>query len=79
MGSRLPQIWSIYRESSTGNLSFLTCFLNFAGTAARVFTSLQEVNDNTVIMLFTTSLLMNGIIVTQFAIYWNSDKKKKSD
>jgi mannose-P-dolichol utilization defect protein 1 len=40
--ARLPQIWKNFKNKSTGELSFLTFFMNFAGSIVRVFTSLQE-------------------------------------
>lgn len=42
--SRIPQISQNYRSKSTGQLSFLTYMMNFMGTMARVFTTLQEKN-----------------------------------
>lgn len=38
----MPQIWKNAQSRSTGELSFATCFLNTAGGAVRVLTSLQE-------------------------------------
>ncbi|KAF9601798.1 hypothetical protein IFM89_023329 [Coptis chinensis] len=40
--ARVPQIWENYKNKSTGELSFLTSFMNFAGSMVRVFTSVQE-------------------------------------
>ena len=40
--SRIPQIAQNYRSKSTGQLSFITYLMNFLGTVARVFTTLQE-------------------------------------
>lgn len=44
-GSRVPQIWTNFKNKSTGSLAALTIFLSFAGGCARIFTTLQEVND----------------------------------
>jgi hypothetical protein len=33
------------QNKSTGQLSFITWFLNFGGSVARIFTTLQEVDD----------------------------------
>jgi hypothetical protein len=41
IGSRVPQIYSNICEKSTGQLSFISCFLQFAGSLARVFTTYQ--------------------------------------
>ncbi|KAJ8427192.1 hypothetical protein Cgig2_027938 [Carnegiea gigantea] len=54
--ARIPQIWKNFRNKSTGELSFITCFMNFGGSTGctlpdhniscdlvvRVFTSIQE-------------------------------------
>ncbi|PWZ38310.1 Mannose-P-dolichol utilization defect 1 2 [Zea mays] len=40
--ARVPQIWKNFTNKGTGELSFLTCFMNFAGSIVRVFTSIQE-------------------------------------
>ncbi|CAL5385360.1 unnamed protein product [Camellia sinensis] len=40
--ARVPQIWENYKNKSTGELSFLTSLMNFAGSMVRVFTSIQE-------------------------------------
>lgn len=77
LGARLPQIYAIYSAGSTGNNAFITWFLNFGGTLARLFTTLQEVDDVMALAVIIASCVCNGIIVFQFVIYWNSDKKKK--
>ncbi len=45
--SRVPayQIYQNYKDSSTGQLSFFTTFLQFAGSAARVATTLVKTGD----------------------------------
>ncbi|KAE9588400.1 putative mannose-P-dolichol utilization defect 1 protein [Lupinus albus] len=40
--ARIPQIWQNFSNKSTGELSFLTSFMNFGGSMVRVFTSIQE-------------------------------------
>uniref|UniRef100_A0A2P2KP82 Mannose-P-dolichol utilization defect 1 protein homolog n=1 Tax=Rhizophora mucronata TaxID=61149 RepID=A0A2P2KP82_RHIMU len=40
--ARIPQIWKNFSNKSTGELSFLTCFMNLGGSIVRVFTSMQE-------------------------------------
>ena len=77
LGSRLPQIYTIYKAGSTGNLAFATWALNFGGAAARLFTTMQEVPDTMALIVICTSTTCNGIIVLQFLIYWNADKAEK--
>jgi len=78
IASRVPQIWENFNNKSTGQLSFITWFLNFAGSAARIFTTLQEVNDALVLLGFIASALLNGIIVCQIILYWKSKGVRKS-
>merc|ERR1740123_714514 len=78
-GSRLPQIYQIFKDKSTGNNAFFTWFMNFGGSAARLFTTFKEVPDMMARVVICTSTTCNGIIVMQFIMYWNSDSKKKRD
>lgn len=45
IASRSWQIIANARARSTGELAFLTLFMNAAGAAARIFTTLQEVKQ----------------------------------
>lgn len=80
--SRVPQIVSNFRQKSTGQLSFITYFLNFMGTVARVFTTMQEANATSAMMRgVLMSMSMNLLIVLQIVAYGGgaSSKKKKKD
>eukprot|EP01059_Diplonema_ambulator_P032338 TRINITY_DN6303_c0_g1_i1.p2 TRINITY_DN6303_c0_g1~~TRINITY_DN6303_c0_g1_i1.p2 ORF type:complete len:228 (+),score=100.21 TRINITY_DN6303_c0_g1_i1:153-836(+) len=77
--SRIPQILIFYRNKSTGNAAFLTWFLNFGGSSARVFTTFMQVNDPAMLFNFVLNAFLGGIIVLQFFLYWNSDKDKEAD
>jgi len=66
-----------YQNKSTGQLSFLTCFLQFAGCLARIFTSIEETGDKLVIASFVVATIMNGIIFFQVLIYWGQKPKGK--
>lgn len=57
----------------TGALSFATAFLQFAGSGARVFTTLQEVDDQLVLLSILIAFTTNAIIFLQFLCYWHSD------
>ena len=55
-----------------------TYFLNFMGTLARVFTTLQEPNATSAMMRgVLMSMAMNGLIVGQIVFYGGEDKGKK--
>ena len=75
-GSRLPQIWQNYRLKSTGVLSVVTVVMNVAGTTARIFTTMQEVEDSVVLVQAICSWALNLIIFLQVIWYWNSSAKQ---
>jgi len=78
MASRLPQIWSSWRNKSTGQLSALTVFLIWAGCCARVYTSLQETaEDKLLISGFLLAALLNSIIFLQLIYYWKGKSTAK--
>ncbi|KAM8746731.1 mannose-P-dolichol utilization defect 1b [Acanthopagrus schlegelii] len=76
---RLIQAASNYRNGHTGQLSAVSVFLLFAGSLARIFTSLQETGDTLMALTYVISSACNGIITLQVLYYWNSspDSKKK--
>ncbi|KAJ0969848.1 hypothetical protein J5N97_022725 [Dioscorea zingiberensis] len=75
--ARVPQIWANYKNKSTGELSFLTCFMNFAGSMVRVFTSMQENAPTSVIMGSVLGVLLNGTILSQILLYQKPAAKKE--
>ncbi|XP_018313005.1 mannose-P-dolichol utilization defect 1 protein homolog [Mycetomoellerius zeteki] len=75
--SKFMQAYTNYVNGSTGQLSAATCFLLFLGSLARIFTSVQETGDITMILMYVCSTLANAIIVTQLLYYWNVDVKSK--
>ena len=81
--SKLPQIYTNFKNKSTGELSVITCVLQLGGTAARVFTTLKEVDDKVILTGFLLGLVLNAIITLQIFWYWNNsgsdggDKTKK--
>lgn len=76
---RLIQAAANYRNGHTGQLSAISVFLLFAGSLARIFTSLQETGDSLMALTYVISSACNGIIALQVLYYWNSspDRKKK--
>ncbi|KAI4342619.1 hypothetical protein MLD38_027225 [Melastoma candidum] len=79
--ARVPQIWKNYTSKSTGELSFLTSFMNFAGSMVRVFTSIQEKTPMSVVLGSVIGILTNGTILSQILLYSKqpsqSQKEKK--
>ncbi|XP_011641879.1 mannose-P-dolichol utilization defect 1 protein homolog [Pogonomyrmex barbatus] len=70
--SKFIQAYTNYVNGSTGQLSAATCFMLFFGSLARIFTSIQETGDATMITMYMCSTLANGIIVAQLLYYWNN-------
>lgn len=75
--ARIPQIWKNFKSKSTGELSFLTFFMNFAGSMVRVFTSLQEKAPMSVALGSALGVLMNGTILGQIITYQKPTPKKE--
>ncbi|PKA60139.1 Mannose-P-dolichol utilization defect 1 protein like 2 [Apostasia shenzhenica] len=75
--ARLPQIWANYKNKSTGELSFLTSLMNFGGSIARVFTSIQEKAPTSVVLGSVLGILTNGTILSQIIVYQNTPAKKE--
>jgi len=70
--SRVPQIITNFRNQSTGQLAFFTFLLSFLGVVARLGTVLLETDDFLYQLQFILSVILNGIIVLQFILYWNN-------
>lgn len=73
----MTQIYTTYSNKSTGQLSLITSFLNWAGTASRIFTTLQETQDLIMLIMYITSFTLNGVILLQFFIYRDQGKQEK--
>ncbi|KAK9427905.1 hypothetical protein V1505DRAFT_378674 [Lipomyces doorenjongii] len=81
LASKIPQIITIFKNKSTGQLSAVSVFAYMGGSVARVFTTLQEVDDHIVLAGVVLSALLNGVLVVQMVMYWGAtpaaDKDKK--
>jgi mannose-P-dolichol utilization defect protein 1 len=73
---QIMQGYTNYLNGSTGQLSAVTIFMLFFGSVARIFTSIQETGDRTIIIMYVCSTIANGIIVSQLLYYWNVSEKK---
>ncbi|KAK6938645.1 PQ-loop repeat [Dillenia turbinata] len=74
--ARVPQIWENFKNKSTGELSFMTCFMNFGGSMVRVFTSIQEKAPSSVVLGSVIGILTNGTILSQIVFYQKPQAKK---
>ncbi|XP_058080432.1 mannose-P-dolichol utilization defect 1 protein homolog 2 isoform X2 [Magnolia sinica] len=72
-----PVLFEALYNKSTGELSFLTCFMNFSGSLVRVFTSIQEEAPKSVILGSLLGIVMNGTILTQILVYQKPQMKKE--
>ncbi|RKP07878.1 monosaccharide-p-dolichol utilization protein [Thamnocephalis sphaerospora] len=77
LGSKVPQMVSNYQSGSTGQLAAFTVFSGFLGAAARVLTTLQEVDDKIILLSYILSTVFNGVIAAQMVYYWNASTKSK--
>lgn len=75
-GGRVPQVLQNYNSKSTGTLSVFTFFLQFAGGAARIFTSLHETGDMSMVAGQAVGMTLSGIVLAQIAMYWDNTKKQ---
>ncbi|XP_074280651.1 mannose-P-dolichol utilization defect 1 protein homolog 2 [Silene latifolia] len=75
--ARIPQIWKNFSNKSTGELSFLTCFMNFGGSMVRVFTSMQEKAPSSVVMGCVLGAITNGTLLSQIVIYQKPPARKE--
>uniref|UniRef100_A0A914VAK6 Mannose-P-dolichol utilization defect 1 protein homolog n=1 Tax=Plectus sambesii TaxID=2011161 RepID=A0A914VAK6_9BILA len=75
--ARLLQATENYRNKSTGQLSAVSVLLQFLGSMARIFTSMQETGDKLIIASYGVASVMNGIIFAQLLMYWSRQPAKK--
>ncbi|KAF1882843.1 hypothetical protein Lal_00003024 [Lupinus albus] len=78
--ARIPQIWQNFSNKSTGELSFLTSFMNFGGSMVRVFTSIQENAPKSVLLGSVIGIATNFTILSQILMYQKpqAGKEKKT-
>uniref|UniRef100_A0A7S1F0U9 Mannose-P-dolichol utilization defect 1 protein homolog n=1 Tax=Noctiluca scintillans TaxID=2966 RepID=A0A7S1F0U9_NOCSC len=64
--ARLQQIIVNHRQGHTGQLSPITLLLQCCGCAARIFTTFHVIaGDSVVLLSFSSSFLLNAVLVTQ--------------
>lgn len=75
--ARVWQITSNFKQGGTGELAFVTLFLQFAGAGARVFTTIKEVGAPVAVASQVIAAGLNGILVLQ-ALLMGSGKKEEA-
>ena len=73
---RLPQILQNIRQGHTGQLSLITYMLNVAGSGARAFTVMQELDDKIVLTSALSSFVQNAVLVAQILLLRGSPSPK---
>jgi len=76
--AKVPQIYTIFCNKSTGQLAFFGFILSFLGSIARTATVLMETDDFMFQIQYIVGLILNGILSFQFALYWNASPKKSA-
>jgi len=74
---RLPQIAQNLRQGHTGQLSLVTYLMNVAGSGARVFTVMQELDDKIALASAFSSFLQNAVLVVQILLLGGIKPSKK--
>lgn len=72
IASKLPQILTVYNQGGTGQLSAFAVFNYLLGSASRIFTTLQEVDDKLILYSFVAGFVLNAVLAAQMVYYWNS-------
>ncbi|KAJ2841088.1 hypothetical protein GGI22_008055, partial [Coemansia erecta] len=72
----IPQIYAIHKNKYTGQLSAFAVFNYFFGTAARLFTTIVEIDDSLVLLGAILALAANGVLAAQMLYYWNAAAPK---
>lgn len=75
------QAYSNFSNGHTGQLSAVTVFLIFAGSLARIFTSIQETGDPIMVWTYIIASAANTVLAFQIVYYWKvtEDLKKKKE
>lgn len=71
--SKLPQISQNYANKSTGQLSVFAVVSQIFGCAARLFTTLTEVDDVIILAGFALAFVLNLILGIQIWQYWDNE------
>jgi len=72
--SKIPQILQNFKSGSTGQLAFITFFVNMVGNLARLFTVFTEANDFLFMLSIIASFVFNFTLTMQI-IFLGGDSK----
>ncbi|KAG0173527.1 hypothetical protein DFQ28_008201 [Apophysomyces sp. BC1034] len=77
LASKIPQIFSNLSNKSTGQLSVFSVINYFAGSIARVFTTMTELDDPLMLGGVVLASILNGVLVLQVFLYWGNKVELK--
>ena len=61
----------------TPGADYISQVFNYlAGSLSRIFTTLQEVDDNLILYSFVVGFVLNAVLAFQMIYYWNAPSKK---
>ena len=72
IASKVPQILTNYDQGSTGQLSAFAVFNYLLGSLMRIFTTMREVDDRTILYGFVAGFALNAVLAGQMVYYWNA-------
>lgn len=75
VSGKLMQAYKNYKAQHTGQLSAISAWAIFAGSLARILTTIQETGDMLTTISFIFSSCANAVIATQVLWYWQSTQK----
>eukprot|EP01080_Neovahlkampfia_damariscottae_P001193 gene1193-10707_t len=75
--SRATQIFVNFKNGNVGTLSFATIFMQWGGSASRVFTTIQEVDDLTILASFLIGFSLNTILLLQMIFMKKGEQVKE--
>ncbi|CAG9767472.1 unnamed protein product [Ceutorhynchus assimilis] len=78
VSGKLLQAWTNFQNGHTGQLAAVTLIMLLGGSAARIFTSIQETGDSVAILTYVASTAVNAVLVVQLVYYWKATEALKN-
>lgn len=79
VASKLPQIFTVWQQGGTGQLSAFAVINYLLGSLSRIFTTLQEVPDPLILYGFIAGFILNAVLAFQVIWYWNAPASKYTE
>lgn len=70
VSARVPQIITNFKQGHTGQLSLISWSFSLAGSTIRIFTTLAEVHDTFILLMFLSGFICNLTLVLQILLYY---------